>query len=818
MKKCIIIFFGIFFVGIVDRIGTRSTQTDSERLKKLAGFQIKILKHALKNFPKARRVVYSTCSLNPEENEEVIRDIISQCPTFKLLRASDLLPAPWLNFGSSKYGEIGNRCLYARPDVDFTNGFFIAAFERLREGETNEFYVKYEGENVNNMRMENSGRGMNQNKMGQSDVKGFKKGKNIKEHSQDRNFEILKKNQKKFNHDTSVNVVCENNAEENTLKTKNDILEDKCGIKIKNGEFNNYSIVTSHTEKEDVLNGTNSVKNKIDSKKKRRKCIDIEEIEIVPQKETNVEIGEVIKKKHKRGGSLPVEIVNLLCETRTENCKLDNHSKKYYMIKKDVFDEQHDIDNEIIDKNVPNETNIVKNKIDSKKKKRKYADIEELEIVPQKETNVEIGEVIKKKHKRDSSLSVETVNILYETRNENCELDNHSKKSHIIKKDVFDEQHDIDNNIIGKKKKKKVDDIEKVEYVQLKEAGIENRTVHKEKQKRHKLQLDELVSSFEMKVENVITDKKKKGKKKDTTYGNISLKEFTYSDKEVLEIDRVDKKNKCKHINILRDDIIQLGDENIKGDKVRKIKKKKRKESNCNSISMEQVMGLSKEHIDEVHDTEKSKKMEVDFDTLSTKLLTKFNENIVEIVSDKKKKRKKDSNYDVSPVEQFNSLHEKNIENREIHDVKKNKNNKKIEEVVSSDKEAVETRSYSKREKYQNTEAEKNKHKKISLNSTLDSWNQNYISQEISCIESNIYGNIKTNKKKKSKEIVFGSTIEKDRVKVNKHICDIDSKEKDKFKESKHKNEDIQMNEVEDIEKIIKKKKHKQKYKDILEE
>lgn len=97
------------------------------RLEKLAGFQSHILRHAMTNFPNAKRIVYSTCSMCPEENEEVIQSVLNTTQNFK-----PILPnagAQWMHKGSTSYtwGEFG---FYARPEVDLTSGFFVAVFER----------------------------------------------------------------------------------------------------------------------------------------------------------------------------------------------------------------------------------------------------------------------------------------------------------------------------------------------------------------------------------------------------------------------------------------------------------------------------------------------------------------------------------------------------------------------------------------------------------------------------------------------------------------------------------------------------------------
>ncbi|CAK1552573.1 unnamed protein product [Leptosia nina] len=101
------------------------------RLARLTSLQEKFLKHAMNAFPKAKRIVYSTCSLFPEENERVISNVVKLSRAkWKVLNVKDLLKGNWNNFGSGMYGEIGTRCLYAKPDSDLTTGFFLAVLER----------------------------------------------------------------------------------------------------------------------------------------------------------------------------------------------------------------------------------------------------------------------------------------------------------------------------------------------------------------------------------------------------------------------------------------------------------------------------------------------------------------------------------------------------------------------------------------------------------------------------------------------------------------------------------------------------------------
>lgn len=121
----------LLIAGIVDRPEESDMvgRTDSERLKNLQSIQVYLLRYALFNFPKAKKIVYSTCSVHPEENEEVIDEVLADIgDAYRLVPVKQLLPT-WTNFSSEQY-HCGDRCLYARSNIDFCNGFFVAMFER----------------------------------------------------------------------------------------------------------------------------------------------------------------------------------------------------------------------------------------------------------------------------------------------------------------------------------------------------------------------------------------------------------------------------------------------------------------------------------------------------------------------------------------------------------------------------------------------------------------------------------------------------------------------------------------------------------------
>ncbi|XP_019326838.1 PREDICTED: probable 28S rRNA (cytosine-C(5))-methyltransferase, partial [Aptenodytes forsteri] len=80
--------------GMVNRVPREEAAPSAARLQALAGFQRKVLSHAL-SFPALRRLVYSTCSLHREENEDVVRAVLQERGSafrlFALVRSS--LPA-----------------------------------------------------------------------------------------------------------------------------------------------------------------------------------------------------------------------------------------------------------------------------------------------------------------------------------------------------------------------------------------------------------------------------------------------------------------------------------------------------------------------------------------------------------------------------------------------------------------------------------------------------------------------------------------------------------------------------------------------------
>ncbi|KAH9883906.1 S-adenosyl-L-methionine-dependent methyltransferase [Xylariomycetidae sp. FL2044] len=112
----------------------------AERLKALSAFQLTLLQHAFK-FPAARKITYSTCSIDAEENEQVVRralqsDIAKERGWRILKRESQVRglrdwPVRGIVEGSDGDAEIADSCIRSyQGDGRGVMGFFVAGFVR----------------------------------------------------------------------------------------------------------------------------------------------------------------------------------------------------------------------------------------------------------------------------------------------------------------------------------------------------------------------------------------------------------------------------------------------------------------------------------------------------------------------------------------------------------------------------------------------------------------------------------------------------------------------------------------------------------------
>jgi 16S rRNA (cytosine967-C5)-methyltransferase len=97
-------------------------------IARLAEMQEKMLRNALAVLALGGRLVYATCSLEPEENEEVVGKVLREYPGFQLLSRAELseeFPALSELFDARGFFR-------TRPDLNLMDGFFAAVVKRIR--------------------------------------------------------------------------------------------------------------------------------------------------------------------------------------------------------------------------------------------------------------------------------------------------------------------------------------------------------------------------------------------------------------------------------------------------------------------------------------------------------------------------------------------------------------------------------------------------------------------------------------------------------------------------------------------------------------
>ena len=68
------------------------------------------------------KIVYSTCSLEKEENEDVVNNFLAERKDFKLVVSNSLLPDNWIT--SSGF-------MFAFPNNTKTDGLFAAVLQKV---------------------------------------------------------------------------------------------------------------------------------------------------------------------------------------------------------------------------------------------------------------------------------------------------------------------------------------------------------------------------------------------------------------------------------------------------------------------------------------------------------------------------------------------------------------------------------------------------------------------------------------------------------------------------------------------------------------
>ena len=101
-------------------------------IRRLAGMQKALIETAFSNLKEGGTMVYSTCSLEPEEDEGVIDSFLSKHENAKLENIHlDIKRSPAITeFEKYRYNDEVNKCLRLWPQDNDTEGFFVAKIRK----------------------------------------------------------------------------------------------------------------------------------------------------------------------------------------------------------------------------------------------------------------------------------------------------------------------------------------------------------------------------------------------------------------------------------------------------------------------------------------------------------------------------------------------------------------------------------------------------------------------------------------------------------------------------------------------------------------
>ena len=102
-------------------------------ITRLSRLQKKLISVAFENLKEKGTLVYSTCSLEPEENESVISFLLEKYKNTKLEKIKLKIKSsePILKFNNEEYNKEVLKCLRLWPQDNDTDGFFVAKIKKL---------------------------------------------------------------------------------------------------------------------------------------------------------------------------------------------------------------------------------------------------------------------------------------------------------------------------------------------------------------------------------------------------------------------------------------------------------------------------------------------------------------------------------------------------------------------------------------------------------------------------------------------------------------------------------------------------------------
>ena len=107
--------------GVIGRRPDIKWRLKEGDIKKMSVLQKSILANMSKYLEPGGKIVYSTCSLEKDENEDVVNDFLAKRKDFKLVVSNSLLPDKWIT---------SDGFMYTSPNKTKTDGLFAAVLQK----------------------------------------------------------------------------------------------------------------------------------------------------------------------------------------------------------------------------------------------------------------------------------------------------------------------------------------------------------------------------------------------------------------------------------------------------------------------------------------------------------------------------------------------------------------------------------------------------------------------------------------------------------------------------------------------------------------
>jgi len=118
--------------GTINKSPRTILEWNPNGIRKLAAIQRQLIKTAFENLKSGGSLVYSTCTLEPEEDEEVVSYLLDTYKDAKLQKISLEInsSSPITEFLGKTYNSEIKKCLRIWPQDNSTDGFFVARIKK----------------------------------------------------------------------------------------------------------------------------------------------------------------------------------------------------------------------------------------------------------------------------------------------------------------------------------------------------------------------------------------------------------------------------------------------------------------------------------------------------------------------------------------------------------------------------------------------------------------------------------------------------------------------------------------------------------------